>query len=264
MIRMFQIKRMTVKFERFGNKKVHMVGTVHVSKKSADRVNKTIGAVKPSIVCIELDMQRFRGIDDMRQDLREGGDFRYSSNISEMLNLQGMLRWIQNEIGKEFGVQPGLEMITAIDAAKKNGLKVGLIDRKIDITIARLWGMMPFAEKAKLMSFIAVTGGIFLLKPILGSRAYGIAALFSDKQSHILDMDALEKGEGISELIGLLKYQFPTIYQVLVEERNVFMVNNILKILDGGADNIVVVVGAGHVQGMKYLLEGSGVQVILH
>lgn len=236
-------------------KKVYLVGTVHVSKKSMERVEETIRTVLPDMVCVELDIQRFKAM----QEMRRGGDFRYSPSVKELMTLPGLLRWLQQEIGKEFGVMPGSEMVSAYDTARKYKLKLGLIDRGVNVTIARMWGGMKFKERMKLGTYLAASVGLFLLKPVFGGRILNLASWFGDTKK--LDMKKLEKGEGVDELIDLLKREFPTVHRALVDERNVYMSNNILHILQK-FNVIVVVVGLGHVSGMKKLLESKGVEVV--
>ena len=43
-------------------KQLFLIGTAHVSKNSADLVESRIHEIKPDIICIELDEQRFNSI----------------------------------------------------------------------------------------------------------------------------------------------------------------------------------------------------------
>jgi len=242
-------------------KKVYLVGTVHVSSKSAKRVEETISTVLPDMVCIELDLQRFKAMGQiMKERSREGGQFRYSPSFSELLTLPGFLKWLQEKVGEEFGVMPGVEMASAVKSAGKYKLKMALIDRPIHITINRLMKNMEFKEKVRLVGYMLATGSVFALKPILGKRSYSIMSMFSESKE--LDIKKLEKGVGIDELMGVLKQQFPTIYTTLVEERNEFMCKNIAHLLKQ-IDTLVVVVGMGHSSGMKKILKEKKIDVVL-
>ncbi len=44
-----------------GNRQVYIVGTAHVSEKSAELVAQTIDAVQPTLVMLELDRKRLKG-----------------------------------------------------------------------------------------------------------------------------------------------------------------------------------------------------------
>ena len=49
------------------------------------------------------------------------------------------------------GLQPGAELLAAVEAAKEAGLKVELVDRDIQTTLRRAWNKMSFKEKFGLM-----------------------------------------------------------------------------------------------------------------
>ncbi len=232
------------------NKTVYLVGTVHVSKKSAQKVEKTVAEVGPDVVCVELDLERFRALKGMR----EGGHFRYSPSPAELLTLPGILRWLQQEVGKEFGVMPGVEMLSAYNSARRHKVDLALIDRPVRTTIQRMTECMPFGEKVRMASYIVAAAGLFALKPLFGWRIFSFASLFGESEE--LDIKKLERGEGIDRLIARLREEFPTVYRVLVEERNKYMCNNILNILKK-KDVLVVVVGAGHVSGMAAILRAQ-------
>ena len=342
---------------------VYLVGTVHVSDNSARKVRETISTVLPDFVCLELDLQRFKALQEtmggqeiervggasknmheevMRSGagpenrgpgaenpkpgtrgsqrdpahrfaegephaedrLGEGGQFRYSGGASnaagpeggaagvakksaagkytaahtspvEMLTLPGMLKWMQQRIGEEFGVMPGQEMAAAFETARGYGVRIALIDRPIQQTIARMWGSMGFKEKMKLFSYVVAAMGFLLLKPLFGKKR-GDFSMFGGekkivekrsgdekitvknvKRPHI-SMEKLEKGEGVVELMQVLEREFPAVHTTLVEERNSYMCNNIVGLLQK-VNILVVVVGMGHVEGMKGLLEKRGV-----
>ncbi len=343
-------------------KRVYLIGTVHVSKESAMRVEDTIRTVLPNIVCVELDLQRFKAMQEVlkpvasgqadgqnttnsksktedwkpKTPLGEGGHFPYSpsgqhlpgqsllggqnsehapqgqlhsnlqpgqqpSNLQqgqlpsspqlgqlpslqqgrrhpnpqrpepkytaqtlsfkEILTFPGLLKWLQQQIGEEFGVMPGSEMASAVETARKYNLDIGLVDRPIDVTIARMWVGMKFKEKIRLFGALGAASGMLLLKPLFGKKTQGLMSMFGSNNE--LDITKLEKGEGVEELMVELERQFPSIHRALVDERNAYMCNNVLHILRRGADNVVVVVGLGHVPGMKVLLEAQGVKVIV-
>jgi pheromone shutdown protein TraB len=242
-------------------KKVYLVGTIHVSKKTAKKVEDTIATVLPDIVCVELDLQRFKAMQQMMKDRSgERGQFRYSPSASEFLSVPGLLKWLQEKVGEEFGVMPGLEMAAAARSASKYKLKMALIDRPINITINRLLNNMKFKEKVKLVGYLMATASVFALKPVFGKRSYSIMSMFGESKE--LDIGKLEKGQGVDELVEVLKQEFPTIYTTLVEERNEFMCKNIAHILKQ-VDTLVVVVGMGHSAGMKSILKEKGFDVVL-
>jgi len=238
-------------------KTVHLIGTVHVSENSAQKVERVIAEVLPDVVCIELDLQRFKAL----QKMGEGGHFRYSPGVSELLTLPGVLRWLQQEVGEELGVMPGAEMLSAYQAARKYKLNLALIDRPVQVTINHLLAGMSFGEKVRLGAYIVATVGLFALRPVFGKRVFNLAAMFGESRE--LDLRKLEKGHGVGELMEELRKRFPTIYKTLVEERNIYMSRNIINILRK-ADTLVVTVGMGHVSGMETVLRANGIDVRTH
>jgi len=241
-------------------KQIYLIGTVHVSKESQKRVEKAIVGRLPDVVCVELDLERFKTLQKM---MWEGGHFLYSHGPPTLLGpgglltLEGLLRWLQQKIGEDFGVMPGIEMAAAIKTAQEHKLKLGLIDRPIRQTIFRLQSFMSFKEKVRLVGYLGLTTTAILLKP-LGS--YRFLNMFGGGGN--LDMRALEKGEGVDDLLKKLEAEFPTIHRVLVTERNKYMTHAIINLLKTH-DKILVVVGLGHIHGMKELLEEWGVNVEL-
>jgi pheromone shutdown protein TraB len=301
-------------------KTVYLIGTVHVSKESAKRVEDVIRTVLPGMVCLELDPRRFQTMQEMmghapvevrdmksvnppqpglgtaasgasgegkdtKPAFREGGHFPYSGSASgstlkgqtppltggtnvktqhaqatpaEMLTLPGVLKWLQQQIGDEFGVAPGSEMISAYETARKYGLDIALIDRPVEVTINRMWDGMKFSEKMRLFTYLTATMGVFFLRPLFKNRVMSLLG-----GTKTLDLGKLEKGEGVDDLMSELEAKFPALHKALVEERNTYMCNNILHILRTRVDTVAVVVGMGHATGMKTQLEQQGVRVVV-
>jgi pheromone shutdown protein TraB len=136
--------------EKKVNDNIILIGTAHVSKKSVAEVQHAIEKYKPDIVAIELDEKRYSAITekdkwekmDITEVIKTGKGF--------LLLAQMFLAMIQRKLGKEFGVEPGAEMIAAINEAKKFNLNVALVDRDITITFKRAWRLMTFREKLRL------------------------------------------------------------------------------------------------------------------
>ena len=121
-----------------------IVGTAHVSEKSVQEVVSKIEEVRPDIVAVELCPARYRALTGQEEDKE--------IKISELLSggrlsfflVQLFLGYIQRKIGDEMGVKPGSEMLAAIEAAKRTGARVALVDRDVGITIQRFWAAMGF------------------------------------------------------------------------------------------------------------------------
>jgi len=288
-------------------KKIYLVGTVHVSKESARRVEKIVQEAMPNMVCLELDKARFQALlQKARDDVRaksgissggfdkedrepktenrnpgERGQFRYSGGLSRWIGSgrtsgggpggiprRGLgalgpaglfgpaLQWLQQKIGEEFGVMPGVEMLAAVRAAGVNKVPIALIDRPVQVSLNRMMHGMGFKEKAKMFTQIGLLSGLFLLKPLFGERVF---KWLSEDRKGGVSLKQVESGAGLADLLKLFKEEFPTVYRVLVEERNEYMAKNIIQISGSeGKDTLVVVVGLGHIPGLRRLLEAEG------
>jgi pheromone shutdown-related protein TraB len=119
-----------------------IVGTAHVSEKSVQEVVSKIEEARPDIVAVELCPARYRALTGQEEEKE--------IKISELLSggrlsfflVQLFLAYIQKKIGDEMGVKPGSEMLAAIEAAKRTGARVALVDRDVGITIQRFWAAM--------------------------------------------------------------------------------------------------------------------------
>ncbi|HEY9247023.1 MAG TPA: TraB/GumN family protein, partial [Candidatus Methanoperedens sp.] len=212
--------------------RVVIVGTAHVSGKSIEEVNKVIEKEKPDIVAIELDQGRYRAL--------KGEEETREINISELLRggkvyyflLHWLLAYVQKKIGADTGVKPGAEMLSAIEMAEKNGARIALIDRDIQITLGRFWNRMSFFEKLKL--FFSLVG----------------ASLGFGKEE--IDINTVTQEDVVTQLVSELRKMAPSAASVLLDERDAFMARNLSEI--GKEGTVVAVVGAGHREGIqKYL-----------
>jgi len=218
--------------EDFQKGDVVIVGTAHVSEKSVEEVTNAIEELQPDIVAVELCQSRYRAITGQEEETSE-------IQIKELLSggklyymlVQLFLAYVQKKIGSELGVKPGSDMVAAIDAAKKSGARVALVDRDIGITIQRFWSNMSFGEKARL----------------IGSM---IPAAFGKGEE--IDIDSVTQDDVVSQIIEEFRKVSPRAAQVLIDERDAFIAQNLIKL--GREGRVVAVVGAGHKKGIgRYL-----------
>ena len=116
---------------------------------------------------------------------------------------QTLLSSIQRKLGKEYGVEPGSEMIAAMNEAKKHSLNVALVDRDISITLKRAWRKMGIREKFRLTWQF--------LKAIVG---------FDEEELEDLDLKELMKEDVISAMMEELGELAPSVKTVLIDERD--------------------------------------------
>ena len=92
-------------FEKDG-RQIYIVGTAHVSQKSAELVESVVKELKPDSVAVELCEPRYRALKnpeewkktDIVQVIKQGK--------SSLLLVQLILSGFQKRIGKKLGVQP--------------------------------------------------------------------------------------------------------------------------------------------------------------
>ncbi|MFZ0442791.1 MAG: TraB/GumN family protein [Methanobacterium sp.] len=210
-----------------------IIGTAHVSKESIEEVKEAIITNQPDVVAVELDINRYQNM-----MAEKNGEKKQDVNIREVIKgdklsiflVSMFLSYLQRKIGDDLGVKPGSEMIAAIETAEEIGAKVALIDRDISVTLKRALNKMSFLEKAKFV--------------------YGILASFFSKEE-INDVESIKDGDTLNEVMGYFKEMSPKAYDVLVTERDAYMAHILQDIND---ENVVVVVGAGHKNGiLEYL-----------
>ena len=207
-----------------------VVGTAHISEESIAEVRRTIEEERPDVVAVELDPGRYQALTHPEQQSASVKDILSSGKLYQFL-VHWLLAYVQNKLGAEVGVKPGSEMLSAIDAARSVGASVALVDRDINVTIARFWAKMRLIEKLKML--IALLG--------IGT---------SDEEID-LDLKEITSDDTISQLVTELRQFSPNAAQVLVDERDAYLAGNLLKL----RGKIVAVVGAGHKEGIKHYLE---------
>ncbi len=204
---------------------ITLVGTSHVSEKSIEEVNETIERVHPDVVAVELCKGRFKAL---RGDIKEVSvrDVLGGNNMYVFL-IQSILAFIQRRIGASVGIDPGAEMISAIDKAEDLGIELALIDRDIQVTLQRFWTEMGFFEKFRL----------------LGSVIWSFI-----RKGEEIDLDTITDEDVVESLIKQLRKSSPTMARVLVDERDAYLASNLLNI--AREKDVVAVVGAGHKEGI--------------
>jgi len=225
---------MAVEKIKTGEKTIILVGTAHISKESIELVNKTIEKEKPDTVGIELDFQRLEQLKagkkwretDISQILKEGRTYLFLINL--------LLANMQRKMGDELGVAPGSEMIEAIKLAQAKKIPITLLDRDVRVTLKRAFQNTGLKEKLKLG--IHLIGGFFQESE----------KLTKEKVEELKQTDMLNK------LMQDLGKEFPSLKKTLVDERDLFIANQILK---SPGKKIVAVQGLGHLEGVKRFLD---------
>ena len=134
--------------------RVRVVGTAHVSAESVREVEDAIEADRPDVVAVELDEGRYRQMQGETPDDIEPGDLLRGNTVFQFL-AYWMLSYVQSRLGEKFDIQPGADMLAAVETAEDLGIDVALVDRDIQTTIQRFWARMGVLEKFRLVGGLA-------------------------------------------------------------------------------------------------------------
>lgn len=210
-------------------KEIILLGTAHVSRESADLVAEVIQAEKPDTVCVELCPSRYQSIrqkdrwkeTDIIKIVKEKKAFLLLSNL--------MLASFQKRLAAKLDIQPGQEMITAIESADDLGAGIHLADRDIRITLSRTWRTMGFWSKIKLLTQL-------------------IVSLSDVEEISEEDIERMKQEDILESLLSEVEKSMPVVRKILIDERDQYLAD---KIRNAPGEKIVAVVGAGHVAGIK-------------
>jgi pheromone shutdown protein TraB len=190
-----------------------------VDKTSIERVRRTVSEVRPSIVAVELDEERLWA-------LRDPDRGKMDSPIHSGL-LPWLMALLERSVGSLTDVFPGSEMLEAVDEAERVGAKTVMIDKPIASILVEIRSI-PWLERLRI--------GFDVL-----------AALFA--MSTKRETTQLMKTK-FDDLMAEFSVKYPTLFRILVKERDLFMASRLQEILDHTTGPVVAVVGLGHVDGI--------------
>ncbi len=144
---------------RSGEGSITLVGTAHVSHDSVKEVEETVERERPDVVAVELDETRYGRLKGETPDDIEADDLISGRTVYQFL-AYWMLSYVQARLGDRFDIEPGADMMAAIESAEGVGAGVALVDRDIQMTVRRLWSGMRFREKLAIFAaLLAEMGG---------------------------------------------------------------------------------------------------------
>ena len=218
-----------------------LIGTSHIAKQSLEDVKKVISEEKPDIVALELDRQRLNALMSKEKPKK------WNLYNIRKVGLRGFIfsligAWVEKKLGEIVGVSPGSEMKVAVRLAKKNKIRIALIDQEIGITLRRFSKALSWREK---WNFFVDLVKAFVLR----------------KKEVEFDLTTVPDEKIIRKMIEKVKERYPNIYRVLIEERNIIMAANLSKLMEQENDKkIVAIVGAGHEKEIIKLIKKPSVR----
>lgn len=214
-----------------GDKTVILVGTAHISQESVNLVKTVIEQERPECVCLELDDKRYQALSQKRQwealDLKTIIKEKQLSTLLVSL----LMASYQKRLGGKLGVAPGAELLMAARTAKDLHIPLSLCDRDVRITLRRAWKATSFFKKGYLLASL-------------------LASLFDKSEISEEKLQELKQKDVLTELMEEMGDALPDLKRVLIDERDLFLVE---KIKASPGNKIVAVVGAGHIAGMLNL-----------
>ena len=221
---------------QLAGKSITVLGTAHVSRASADKVEELLATGNYDGVAIELCPSRYNTIMDpdslAKMDLFQV----FKEGKASMVIASLALGAYQQKMAEEFGIEPGAEMRMAIDKANEMNSTVHLIDREVGTTLKRVYNNVPWWKK------MGIVGGL------LGS------VISSEKVSEE-EIERLKEGDILETTFSQFAEQEQALYAPLIDERDQYMAAKLEQIVSQ-SDNqaILAVVGAGHLKGIESYL----------
>lgn len=220
---------------------ITILGTSHIAQQSIEEITTACRDLHPGLIAVELDAERASALlEDYPQKVPLHQLFR--------LGWKGVLfaklaQYVQQHLGKTVGVNPGAEMKTALLLAKEQKIPVALIDQPIQVTLKNFSRQFTWKEKFQFLKDIL--GG--LLFPRRAKERLGLAGL---------DLRKVPSADLVEKMMVEVETRYPSLYKVLVDDRNKYMVRQLVKLLrQHPGKKILVIVGMGHKKGMEMLLQ---------
>jgi len=216
---------------------VTLLGTAHVSRSSAEKVAELLATGNYDAVAVELCPSRYNALlnpdslakMDLFKVIREGRVTLVMASLA--------LGAYQQRLADQFGIEPGAEQREAIRIARESHRPLLLIDREISTTLKRVAGNLSLWKRLGLF-----TG---LLAGILSKEEVSESEIEQLKEGDILETTFAEFAEDRQDL-----------YLPLIDERDRYMAARLREEIEQkGHENLLVVVGAGHMQGIARYLE---------
>ncbi len=203
-----------------------IIGTSHIAKQSLDEVNDAVAKINPDIIAIELDKRRIYALMHDEKRRPRLSDIRHIGLKGFIFSIIGA--WVEKKLGQLVGIKPGSEMKQAVKLAKKNKIRLALIDQDIEITLRRFSKTLTWKEKWNFLADI-------------------FKAVVLRKKEIDFDLRKVPDKKIIEKLMNQTRKRYPNIYKVLVTERNEVMANNLADLMEKNNDKkILAIVGAGH------------------
>ncbi|HFD92182.1 MAG TPA: TraB/GumN family protein [Gammaproteobacteria bacterium] len=218
---------------RLGEVTITLLGTAHISHSSTEKVRELITSNDYDAVAVELCPSRYNAIVnpdalarmDLFQVIREKKTAMVAANLA--------LGAYQQRMADQLNILPGAEMRMAIDCAGESHLPVLLIDREIAVTLKRIYRNVPWWQRINLLAGL-------------------LSSVLSRRKISAEEIERLKEGDMLESTFAQFAEEARELFVPLIDERDRYMSARILQELHSGQHrNILVVIGAGHMKGMR-------------
>jgi len=209
-------------------KNLTIIGTSHIARASIKEVIEILEREKPEFIALELDEQRLHSL--FSKEKRNNLEVLKALGVKVfLLNLLGS--YLQKKLGNLVGVAPGSEMKKAAIIAKKQKSKLVLIDQDVRITLKKLL-KIPRKEKWRIFTD-------------------SLKGMIKKEERIAIDLTQVPKKDFILDILKRIKERYPSIYQVLIEDRNIHMGKSLYTLMTQfPQEKIIAIMGAGHEEGV--------------
>ncbi|GAQ87766.1 hypothetical protein KFL_003750160 [Klebsormidium nitens] len=240
---------------------IFLVGTAHLSRRSATDVTRVMNAVKPENVVVELCRSRaaIMYVEDSEDEAEPStsgssnlmsfsGRGSFNDTVGRSLELGGRpamamrlaLGSISDRLSESVGVKTGVEWRAARVAAEELGSQIVLGDRPIEITLQRAWTALGFFERFRFLWFVfyaLTTPGLTMTEDV---------------------MDLFKDDDALSVAFKECAATFPGLMGPLTHEREMYLAWSMKRSKAvNGTKQVVGVMGRGHMRGVVYYLTHS-------
>ena len=206
---------------------ITIIGTIHVVD-IAEPIMFIIKHIWPQAVLVELDMTRYNAMNGQSSEKKDD-DFWIVKHTAEY----------QKNLAEKNRSAVGNEMLTAVQTGRLVGAEIGFIDDNASVMIKRAWAEMTFMERFRYRM-----------------------SMIRDKFRRQKDIQKIiDDSEYSDQAIAAFRKSYPNMSRILIDERNEMMAEQIKKYCDR-YDEIVVVVGDAHVEGLSALLPDKDIRKI--
>ena len=224
---------------RVGETTFVLLGTAHVSPQSIADVRREIDRGDFDAIAVELCESRHNQLTnpnaleqlDLFEVIRSGKAGMVAASLA--------LGAYQQRLADQFDIKPGAELEAAARAAKRLNKPLWLIDREIGITLKRVYRKAPWWQRFSLLS--GLLGSLLSRQKVTGE-----------------DIERLKQGDMLESTFNEFARGSATLYESLISERDQFMAARLIEEHARAStppQQVLVVVGAGHLEGLEAALE---------